>query len=275
MPQLTTRQLLRRHALSFAIAFGALTASLLGLYASRQVPVLVARGESVGGILNLLLLSVPFTAAMTIPMAVLVAVLYEFTRLRADGTLAAARRERGGVRRLIVPVLGAAVGVAALALVVTAVIMPRTNARLASVLAGHAGPKGDREMTMGELRTAMRESRPGGSESDQRRANAYEVEFQKKLALPASCLVMALVGVAFAFRIPREGAILVIGASCTVFAAYYSLLVMGENLADRLVVSPFIAMWGANAVLLLLAALLTAWGRRTTAGPPRRTTIAI
>ena len=55
-----------------------------------------------------LLLAVPFTAAMTIPMAVFVTVLWVFTRLGAEGTLAAAQQERDGVRRLVAPVLGAA-----------------------------------------------------------------------------------------------------------------------------------------------------------------------
>jgi hypothetical protein len=113
MPQPTPRALVLRHAASFAVAFAALTASLLALFASRQVPALSARGASAGTVAEALLLAVPFISAMTIPMAVLVAVLREFTRLRADGTLAAARRERDGLRRLVVPVLAGAAGVGA------------------------------------------------------------------------------------------------------------------------------------------------------------------
>ena len=266
VPQPTTRQLLRRHAISFAIAFVALTASLLALYATRQVPALSARGAPAGTIAEALLLAVPFVAAMTIPMAVLVAVLREFTRLRADGTLAAARRERGGVRRLVVPVLGAAAGVAALALVVTAEIVPRANERLAAVLAGGATAPSDRTMTIGELRQAARTVRPGAEPVTRARAAAYEVEVQKKLALPAACVVLALAGVAVALRVPRGGAGLVIGASSAVLGAYYVLLVTGEDLADRLVVSPFVGMWGANA-LLLAVALLAVWRRRAPLAP--------
>ena len=54
---------------------------------------------------------------------------------------------------------------------------------------------------------------------------------------------------------------LVIGASCVVLGAYYVMLMAGEDLADRLVVSPVVGMWGANA-LLLAAALLAGWRRR-------------
>ncbi|HEU4629452.1 MAG TPA: LptF/LptG family permease [Gemmatimonadaceae bacterium] len=260
MPQPTTRQLLRRHAAAFVIAFVAFTAVLLALFATKQVPALSARGASAGTVAQTLLLAVPFIAAMTIPMAVLVAVLIEFTRLGADGTLAAARREHDGVRRLMVPVLAAAAGVAALAFVVTAEIVPRTNERLAAVLVGATAAPSDRTMTIGELREAARRVRPG--EENVARAAAYEVEVQKKLALPAACVVLALAGMAIALRVPRGGVWLVIGASGAVLGAYYVVMMAGEDLADRLVVSPVVGMWGANA-LLLLVALLAAWRPRS------------
>lgn len=86
----------------------------------------------------------------------------------------------------------------------------------------------------------------------------YEVEVQKKLALPAGCVVLALTAMALAFSVPRGGTGLVHGASLAVFSVYYVMLMTGESLAARLVVSPFVGMWGANA-LLLAAALLAAW----------------
>jgi lipopolysaccharide export LptBFGC system permease protein LptF len=261
MPQPTTPQLLRRHAASFSVAFVALTASMLALFATRELPALTARGASAGTIAEALVFAVPFVAALSIPMAVLVAVLWEFTRLRKDGTLAAARRERDGVRRLIVPVLHAAAGVAALAFVLTAEIVPRANERLVTVLAQHATAPNDRMMTISELRDAARTVRRNTEPFASAFAARYEVEVQKKLALPAACMVLALVAMAIAFSVPRGGAAMVIGASVAIFGAYYVMLVAGESLADRLVVSPFVGMWGANA-LLLTAALLAAWRRR-------------
>jgi lipopolysaccharide export LptBFGC system permease protein LptF len=273
VPQLPIRLHLRRPAASFAVAFAALTASLLALYGWRQVPLLREAGAPAGAIVEVLLLAVPFTAALTIPMAVLVAVLHQFTRLRADGTLTAARGQRDGLRRLVTPVLVAAVGVAALELVLTAEIVPRTNTRLATMLAAQVGVvaprhlKSDREMTITELRATVRDRDFGTGEFARRRTVAYEVEIQKKLALPAACVIMAVVGVAIALRAPRRGTWLVIGASFAVFAAYYAMMVAGEDLADRFVVSPFVGMWGANA-LLLAVALLAMWRRR----PPFRST---
>lgn len=193
MPQLTTQQLLRRHAASFTIAFGTLTVTLLALFAARQLTALLTSGASSGTIAEALLLATPFTAALTIPMAVLVAVLWEFTRLAADGTLAIARREHAGIRRLVIPVLGAAAGVAALAFVVTAEIVPRANERLVTVLAGQRAAASDRMMTIGELRDAARTVRPGTEPLALARAARYEVEFQKKLALPAACAALVAV----------------------------------------------------------------------------------
>ena len=65
---------------------------MLGLFATSELPALSARGASPGTIVEALVFAVPFVAALSIPMAVLTAVLWEFTRLGADGTLAAARR---------------------------------------------------------------------------------------------------------------------------------------------------------------------------------------
>lgn len=267
IPQPTASQLLRRHAASFAIAFVALTASLLAIFARRQIP----SGTSAGTITTLILYAVPFTAALTIPMAVFIAALWEFSRLRLSGTLAAARQERAGVRRLVVPVLRAAAGVAVLAFVVTAEIVPRANARLTEELVGSAAAPNPRTMTIGELQSAARTVRPGTGSPDLARVTVYEVEIQKKIALPAACLVMALAGMAIALNVPRGGVGLMIGASCLVFGAYYLLIMTGESLAARLVISPVIGMWGADA-LLCAPALLAVWRscapRRANGGGP-------
>ena len=200
----------------------------------------------------------PFTAAMTIPMAVLVAVLWVFTRLGAEGVLAAARRERHGVRRLIAPVIAAAAGIAAVTLVSNAEIVPRANERLAAVLTGGVQRHGDRMMTIGELRAAAEDARANAGPNALARASAYEVEIQKKFALAAACVVLALTGAAIALLFPRGGLGLVIIAGLAVVGVYYTFLVAGEALADRMVVSPFVAMWMANA-LFLGGALLVVW----------------
>lgn len=251
-PRPTTGQLMRRHAASFAIAFVVLTGSLLVLFTIRQLPALTARGASAT---HVVLLAIPFTAALTIPMAVFVAVLREFTRLGADGALAAARRQRDGVRRLVVPVLAAAVLVAGLALLEVAEVVPRANTRLATLVMGRTGASSGRTMTLGQLREADRSARSSTQRIARVNATIYEVEIQKKFALPAACIVLALTGIAIALRIPRGGVGLLVSASGVVFGAYYILIITGETLATRLVVPPVVGMWGANVLLLAVALL--------------------
>ncbi|MBW8772749.1 MAG: LptF/LptG family permease [Gemmatimonadetes bacterium] len=108
-------------------------------------------------------------------------------------------------------------------------------------------------MTLAQLRAAVRAVRPATDRAALARAARYQVEIQKKFALPAACVVLALVAMAMAFSIPRGGAVLVAGASLVVFSAYYVLIMTGESLANQLVVSPTVAMWGANALLLGVA----------------------
>jgi lipopolysaccharide export LptBFGC system permease protein LptF len=267
----TAGQLVRRLATAFAISFALLTGSLLTNYATKQLPLLSARGDPTSIMVEYMLMAVPFTAAMTIPMSVLVAVLWVFTRLGKDGTLAAARSERHGIRRLVTPLLRAAALVAALTLVMNDQILPRANARLSALQSGVAThQRGDREMTIWELRAEARNARANDGPDGLVRAVALDVEIQKKLALAAACVVLALAGVALALLIPSGGVALVIVASWLVFPVYYVGLIAGEALADRLLVSPFVAMWLANA-LLLPPALLILWRRSRPPRAPRGT----
>ena len=265
MSELTTLRLLRRHAIAFAVAFASLTVLLLTNHAVRHVPQLSARGAPAGDIAEVLLLALPFTMALTIPMAVFLAVSWVFTRLGAEGVLASARRERQGLLRLLVPVLGAAAVVATLTLVSNTQVVPRANARLAAVLDGAPRQLTDRTMTIGELREAAQRARTSTGVEAAGRAASYEVEIQKKFALAAACMVLALAGVATAIRFPHGGVGLVLGASGLVFTGYYFVLLAGEALADRQVITPLLAMWMANAFLLGVV-LLLAWGPNR-AGP--------
>ena len=256
MQRITTPQLLRRHAVPFAISFASLTLLMLARPAVRWVSLLSARGEPVGTIVEVLLLAVGYILPMTLPLAVFLTVSWVFTRLRAEGVLVPALRVHHGILRLVFPVLGAASVIATLTFVWISQVTPRTNARLMAVSAGHQLPPTDRTMTIGELREAARSARTETGSDAIARAAVYEVEIQKKFALAASCLVLALAGAAMAIRFPRGGVGLALGAGVVVATGYYFSLVAGESLANRQVLSPIVAMWMANALLLAVALLL-------------------
>jgi lipopolysaccharide export system permease protein len=80
-------------------------------------------------------------------------------------------------------------------------------------------------------------------------AASYQVEIHKKYSLAISCIVFVLIGAPVALRFPRGGIGLVIGASVAIFGFFYIGLIGGETLADRQIISPFLAMWGPNLLM--------------------------
>ena len=85
----------------------------------------------------------------------------------------------------------------------------------------------------------------------------YRVEIEKKFAIAVACTVFVLLGAPIALRFPRGGVGLTIGVSLGVFALYYIGLLGGEALADRAILSPALAMWGADIVLGVIGIWLT------------------
>lgn len=99
------------------------------------------------------------------------------------------------------------------------------------------------------------------------RQAVYDVELQKKFAIPAACIVFVLVGVPLAIRFPKGGVGLVIGAGMVVFTVYYVGLIAGESLANRLILPPFVAMWLANIVMSLVGIGGLWWVHRAGTAP--------
>lgn len=434
------RYLLRQHAAPLVFALAALTSLMLLNQIAKQFANLVGKGLSGFVIVEVFVLSVPFIMAVTLPMAVLVAVLYAFSHLGADNEITAMKASGISVGQILKPVLLGSAAVALLSFVWNDQVLPRSNHRLRSLLtdiqrkkpsftlreqvinevlpgqfflraaridgatnrlrdvsiydlgdverrrvitadSGHmaytpggrdlyltlmdgeirevkrAEPthfdrtffqtnvlrvagigntlertindtyRGDRELTIcgmervvararwdaRQARIAARRAvaddlRRGaglavtpattetrdttevvsfycrglqlagrllgpteaqaasqgpamgdvGTAEDQRirsamlREASYMVEIQKKLAISAACVVFALVGVPVALRFPRGGVGLVIGMSLAVFTIYYVGLIGGEELGDRLIVTPFVAMWIPNIVFTIL-----------------------
>jgi lipopolysaccharide export system permease protein len=88
--------------------------------------------------------------------------------------------------------------------------------------------------------------------------NGDLVEIEKKFAIATACVIFALLGAPIAFRFPRGGVGLTIGVSLTVFGVYYVGLLLGEELARRSYLPPFVGMWATNGLLLVIGLALTA-----------------
>lgn len=129
--KIISRYVLKEHVGPFTFALTALTSLMLLQYIARRFGDLVGKGLPWRVILEFFLLSIPFTVAMTLPMAVLVAVLYAFSRLASENEITAMKAGGVSMRQLVVPSL---VGGFVLALVMLAFndqILPRANHRLA------------------------------------------------------------------------------------------------------------------------------------------------
>ena len=104
-----------------------------------------------------------------------------------------------------------------------------------------------------------------------RRAAGLSVEIHKKFALPVACVVFVLIGAPIGMRVRRAGPAVAF-VSIGFFLFYYVCLIGGEELANRLLLPAWLAMWLANLVLGAAGLDLTAracdfplpWHRRRT-----------
>jgi lipopolysaccharide export system permease protein len=131
--KLLKRYVLREHVGPFIFAVSALTSLMLLQYIARRFGDLVGKGIGWRVILEFFMLSVPFTVAMTLPMAVLVAVLYAFSRLGAENEVTALKAGGVSSRSLLNTVLIAATGLALGMVLFNDQVMPWANHRLATL----------------------------------------------------------------------------------------------------------------------------------------------
>lgn len=104
-----SRYILRQLAAPFVFALAAMTGIMMVNQIAKQFGLLVGKDLPWSVIGEVLLLSLPFIVAMTLPMAVLMAVLYAFTALAGANEITAMRASGVSVSQILRPVLVAAV----------------------------------------------------------------------------------------------------------------------------------------------------------------------
>ncbi|MFP4163603.1 MAG: LptF/LptG family permease [Chitinispirillaceae bacterium] len=84
----------------------------------------------------------------------------------------------------------------------------------------------------------------------------YMVEVHKKYAIPIACLLFVLIGAPLGIMAKRGG--IAVGASYSVFffITYWGFLITGENMADKLKISPAVGMWTGNVVIAVCGVVL-------------------
>jgi lipopolysaccharide export system permease protein len=128
------RYLLRQLVAPFCFALAALTGFMLISQVAKKFGALVGKGLPWAVITEVFVLSLPFIIAMTLPMAVLLAVLYTFSHLAADNEITAMRANGISVYQILAPVLLWGMFMASFNLAFVDQVLPRSNARLRSLL---------------------------------------------------------------------------------------------------------------------------------------------
>jgi lipopolysaccharide export system permease protein len=125
------RYVLKEHVGPLTFALTALTSILLLQYIGKHFSELVGKGLPTLVIAEFFALSVPLTVALTLPMAVLVATLYAFSRLAAENEITALKASGVSIVSVLKPVLWAALGITVVMIGFNDQILPRSNHRLA------------------------------------------------------------------------------------------------------------------------------------------------
>ncbi|HEY7395062.1 MAG TPA: LptF/LptG family permease [Gemmatimonadaceae bacterium] len=131
--KIISRYVLKEHVGPFVFALSALTSLLLLQYIARRFGDIVGKGLSWQTITEFFLLSIPFTLAMTVPMSVLVAVLYAFSRLASENEITAFKAGGISSRALMRPAVVASAFLAAFMLYFLDQLLPRANHELATL----------------------------------------------------------------------------------------------------------------------------------------------
>jgi lipopolysaccharide export system permease protein len=148
------RYVLKEHVGPLTFALTALTSILLLQYIGKHFGELVGKGLPTLVIAEFFGLSVPLTVALTLPMAVLVATLYAFSRLAAENEITALKASGVSVISVLKPVLWAAAGVTVVMIFFNDQVLPRSNHRLATLQRDIAQKKptfGLREQVINEV----------------------------------------------------------------------------------------------------------------------------
>lgn len=103
-----TRYLLRSHIAPFFFAFLALTGVVLINTLAKELANLAGKGLSTRVFVEFFVLSLPANIALTLPMSVLVAVLYTFSQFAAENEITALKAGGIDLRRMVIPLFVAA-----------------------------------------------------------------------------------------------------------------------------------------------------------------------
>jgi lipopolysaccharide export system permease protein len=128
------RYLVRVHIGPFLFALSAITGLIVVNSVAQRVDALVGKGLPWSVLRDFVILSLPHTIALSLPMSVLVAVLYAFSELTTSNEITA--MAAGGIRpaRILFPVLGLGLIAGGVMFYFNDTVLPESNHRLKNLL---------------------------------------------------------------------------------------------------------------------------------------------
>ena len=99
----------------------------------------------------------------------------------------------------------------------------------------------------------------GNTRQNRSRVTKYLVEVHKKWSIPFAAVLFVMLGAPIGLLTRKGNLGFAALVSAVIIAIYFSAIIQGERLADRLVLSPFWGMWGINFLLLFLGIGLMGW----------------
>ena len=99
---------------------------------------------------------------------------------------------------------------------------------------------------------------PVSSSYDFLKARYYEIEFHRRFALPAACLVLALVGIPLGLSARKGGRSAGFVLTIVLVFIYYFFSLVGVSLARQGKVPPWLGVWSGN-MFFVLCGLLLLW----------------
>lgn len=89
-----------------------------------------------------------------------------------------------------------------------------------------------------------------------RQISALWVEVHKKYSIPVACIIFVLIGAPLGVMARQGGLATGGGLSLVFFLIYWTFLIGGEQLADRRLIGPVVAMWAPNILVGMGGVLL-------------------
>jgi LPS export ABC transporter permease LptG len=107
------------------------------------------------------------------------------------------------------------------------------------------------QMNFGELKTYIRDIEERNFET-----RTYRINLHYKVAFPFACIIMALLGISFAFSMGKRGALVGLGLSLVIAMVYWGTIGVFKSLGYVNFLSPLLAAWGPNIIFGLIGLYL-------------------